>query len=280
MPSERHPQLNSPEPSLKTIEATERATEYVAFLKFVAQSTGSISYAQLAILYPAVCQGAMEWLLNEKKSVDFGFVILHPRPHRANWKQILVAAFPTLGPTLLGRPRAVKDALLTGAGFHHKLLDSGMLAIASERYVVWGVETELKRSWWRAMFRLESFKLARMGSVEYARAVAKAIVKLTPKLTRSYLAHLREISFPVGCVRGGHKAGRGFIAPYVARGKALPKRESNVAVDAVVPRYKPGPPTLERPPVLPTDTGLLALHPLSSTGQNLRVSRDDEHTGG
>lgn len=231
-----HPQPESPEPSLKTIETQERSAEYSAFLKYAAQSTGVVSYEQLSVLYPAICQGAMEWLLREKKSVDFGFVILHPSPHRANWKQAMVALFPSLGPAMLGKPRAVRDAILTSSGFTTKMLSGELLAVAQERYVVWGIETELKRSWWKAMLRYEAAKFRKLGSTSYAAYIARSIVSLRAKLVRAYLSFLRQTSYPCARIQQSRLYRSGFIVPFVPKGKVRPVTDADIPVDLVVPR--------------------------------------------
>ncbi len=264
---------DAPPPDLKTVlAATERSAEYIAFLKYVAQSTGFISYEQMAILYPAICQGAMEWLLQEKKSVDFGFMIMHPSPHRGNWKQALVALFPKLGPTIVGKSRLEREALLTASGLPVKMLSGELLAVSQERYVVWGIETELKRSWWKAMFRYESAKFKRLGSTGYAAYIARAITDLRVKLIRSYVSFLRQISYP--CARIHHSrvfGGRGFIVPFVPKGKVRPVADSDIPVDYVVPRdpEKIAPPELAE--VVPTDAGLPQLPSIQFKNQDLRV---------
>lgn len=222
-------------PDLNTINA-ERTSDYKAFLKHVATSTGVASYEQLALLYPAICQAAMEWLLIEKKSVDFGFVILHPQPHRSNWKQMMAAMFPTLGPALLGKSRVIKESLLTSSGFITKLLSGELLAIAQGRYVVWGIETELKRSWWKAMFRHESAKLSALGSINYAAYTAKAIAKLRPKIINAYLSFLRQVSYPCAKIQRSRVYSRGFIVPFVPKGRVRPVAVSDIPVFAVIPR--------------------------------------------
>src|ERR1700745_1698384 len=112
------PQKPKSKPNIKVLDSMERRTaEYRAFLKHVADTTGVASYEQLALVWPAIQQGALEWLVVRKKSVDLGFAILHPCPLRANWKSILLAKFPTLGPTLVGKSQADKEKLLELSGF-------------------------------------------------------------------------------------------------------------------------------------------------------------------
>lgn len=265
-------------PDLKTINQ-ERTTDYVAFVKYLAQSTGHLNYAQMAIIYPAICQAAMEWLMVEKKSVDFGFVIMHPMPHRANWKQIMLALFPTLGPTLLGKSRLVKEALLTSSGFSTKLLSGELLAVASERYVVWGIETELKRSWWKAMFRHEASKLSTLGSVAYASFTARQILKLKPQIIRAYLSFLRQVAYPCAQIRKSRVYSRGFIVPFVPKGRVRPVGDAHVPVHHVVPR---APEELAVPSVQDlavTDAGLPPVPGVQSEVVDLRLLGGPEDTG-
>lgn len=259
-----------PLPDLKTTDS-ERSAEYTSFLKYVAQSTGCISYEQLSILYPAICQSAMEWLLRDKKSVDMGFCVLHPMPHRANWKQILIALFPTLGPTLLGKTKAQKTDLMTSTGFFNKMFSGEMLAVGVERYVMWGIEVELRRSWWRAMFRQEAYKFAQLGSVEYAAYVARQILKLRTKLTNVYLSWLRQISYPCAKIQSSRVHRRGYIVPLVPKGKVRPVADNEIPVSIVVPR---SPEELVAPglaALLPTDAGLPKVRDFRQESGDLRV---------
>lgn len=264
------PHHNPHTPNLDTIDKEQRSLEYVEFLKYVAQSTGVINYAQLLILYPAICQAAMEWMLTKNRSVDFGFVVLHPCPHRANWKQMMVAMFPALGTALLGKSRLIKESLLTSTGFDTKLLSGELLAIASERYVVWGIETEVKRSWWKAMFRNEGAKLSAFGSVNYAANTARQIVNLRPRLTRAYLSFLRQIAHPCAKIKHSRVYGRGFIVPFVPKGRVHAVAVDNVPVTAVVVRdpEKLAVPSLKD--VVSPDAGLPSVPDLQPPETDLR----------
>lgn len=265
------------EPDIKTINQ-ERAKEYQEFLKYVAQSTGHFSYAQLAVIWPAVCQSAMQWILVEHKSVDFGFVVLHPSPLRQNWKSLLVGQFPQLGSSLLGKSKTLKQGLMEGVGFFAQFFSAQMLALARERYLVWGVETELKKSWWRAMLRLEDHKFNKLGSVEYSSYVARQIQKLRPKLVRVYLSFLRQVSYPCGAIRRSRAYGRGFLVPFVPKKRVYPVAISDDSSNPVVSRDpdRPAPPKF-------TDSfspspGLPQVQDIRSLDEDLRITTDDKTT--
>lgn len=259
-----------PEPNMNTVR-DERSQDYVSFIKYVAQSTGQISYDQLLILYPAICQAAMQWMLQEHKPVDFGFCLLHPSPYRANWKQIMVASFPKLGPTLLGKSSAIKEALMTSTGFFTKMLSGELLAIANDRYALWGIDLELKRSWWRAAHRLEFYKFTRLGSIEYAAYLARQIVKLRPKITSAYLSFLRQISLPLARIRKSTAYHRGYITPFVPKDRVRPVREvEDSGVDYVVARDPEKLPPPEPPPLAVEDSTLLEMSNIRPGAQDLR----------
>lgn len=267
------PTPDAPLPNLETVNTDGRASEYKEFLRYVSQKTGNCTFEQLAILYPAICQSAMEWLLVQRKSVDFGFAIIHPRCHRANWRSILLATFPRLGPSLLGKSRVIKEAILTACGFFTKLLDTKLLAIARDRYVVWGLDIELKRSWYRAMFRNESHIHSKLGSVEYASYIARQAVRLRPKMLSTYLAELRQISYPAAMVRRSRSYSRPFIVPFVPKGKVQAVVDNSYEVAVVVPR-EPEEVVPNEPQNMesPNET-LLGLPNLRSESEDLRVSR-------
>jgi len=266
-----------PEPSIQTVN--DDTAEYKDFLKYVAQKTGHCSFEQLAILYPAICQAAMEWLLVERKSVNFGFCILHPRPHRANWREILLSTFPKLGPSLLGKSRVVKEAILTSCGFFNKLFDTKLLAVARHRFITWGIDVELKRSWWRAMLRRESYLHNKLGSVEYCSYIARCIDKLKPKTLSVYLSHLRQISYPAGKLFKSRSYSRAFIAPYVPKGKVQAIRDDGYEVSVVVPR-KPEEVVPKEPSEVesPNET-LLGLPDLRSKTADMRIGGDKQPPG-
>ena len=273
-------QTNPPSPDLLTVSQEVRSQEYRDFLKYLAQSSGIASYEQMSILFPAICQGAMEWLLKEKKSVDFGFVMLHPMPHRANWKQILLALFPTLGVSLLGKSRQVKEDSFRSSGFWAKLFSGELLAVAQERYVVWGVETELKRSWWRAMYRYERWKHSSLGSVGYATHTARQIERLKSRITNVYISFLRQVAYPCGKVQHSRVYRRGFIVPFVPRGKVRPVADPDIPVDYIVPRSEKElvPPTLAD--LISTDAGVPEVSDIRPDNQDLRVTSRVTVAGG
>lgn len=261
-------------PNLATVNLkAERSAEYAAFLKYVSTKSGVISYAQLSVLYPAICQGAMEWLLQEKKSVDLGFMLLHPTPHRANWKQAMIAMFPQLGPSILGKARVVREAILTSSGFETKMLSGELLAVGSEKYVMWGIEPELKRSWWKAMYRYEMSKFSQLGSIGYATYIAKAIVGLRAKLVRTYIAFLRQVSFPCARIQHSRVYSRGFIVPFVPKGNVRPATDKDIPVNLVVPRDPAEIVTPTLASVVSADAGLPSVPPVSSDPEDLRVPR-------
>ena len=252
----------------------ERSADYARFLKYVSEKTGTISYTQLAVLYPALCQAAMEYLIAERRPVDMGFLVLHPCPHRANWKQIMLAQFPQLGPTLLGESAAVKEAMLDGTGAANKMLNGEMLAVCGERVIVWGVEVELKRSYWRAMLKYEYAKYRHLGSIGYAAYIARVIVALRPKIFRIYLSYLRQIAYPCARIKQSRVHRRGFIIPFVPRGKARPVSIEDIPVDFVVPR---APEQVAVPPlfevVLP-DAGVPQVSNIPDGPQDLRFTAE------
>lgn len=267
---------NPREPDMLTVSQDDRSQEYRDFLKYVAETSGVISYQQLVVLYPAICQAAMTWLLDKKQSVDFGFARFHPCPHRANWKQIMVSLFPSMGTALLGKPRAVKEAILTSTGFLTKLLSGELLAVGSERYVVWGIETELKRSWWRAMYRMEMYKFSQLGSTGYATHTAKQIVRLKQRLVNAYLSFLRQVSYPVARIVHSRVYRRGYIAPYVPKGKVRPVAlGADLPTDYVVTR---DPERIVTPSLLDlasTDADVPEVPDIQQESKNLRITRDD-----
>lgn len=259
------------EPDLKTL-SLERSKEYEDFLKYVAQTTGHFSYSQLAIIWPAICQSAMQWILKEHKSVDFGFVVLHPSPLRANWKPILVALFPQLGPSLLGKSKAHKQGLLEAMGFFSKFFSAEMLSVARERYAIWGIEAELKKSWWRAMFRLEEHRFGQLGSVEYASYVARQINKIRSKMVRCYLAFLRQISYPCGAVKYSRTYRRPFLVPFVPKGRVRPVGDADVPVHVVVPRGQEQIVTPKLADCLETSPGLPEVSDLRPASTDMRIT--------
>lgn len=263
-----------PEPNLKTVQQDGRSTEYREFLKYVAQKTGHCTFEQLAILYPAICQAAMEWVLVERKSVDLGFAILHPRPHRANWQSILLAKFPRLGPSILGKSRVIKEAILTSCGFFNQMFDTKLLALAKQRYVVWGLEIELKRSWWRAMFRREGYLHSKLGSVEYCSYIARCIDKLKPKILSVYFSHLRQINYPAGRLFKSRSYRRPFIAPYVPEGKVKAIKDDGYEVSVVVPRQPEEIIPKESPNLESPNETLLGLPNLRPEATDMRIGGD------
>ena len=256
-------------------DASQRSGEYRAFLKYTAEKTGVASYEQLALVWPAFCQAAMEWMILRKKSVDLGFCQLHPSPMRANWKQILIAKFPFLGPRLFGKSRKDKERLMELCDFDVQFCDSKMLALVSGRYVAWTMEVEPRKSWWRAMFKQEVKVFNALGSLSYAEFIAKKINDLRARLIRTYLTYLRQVAYPAARVYRGGTGKRAYLAPYVPSGKVRPVDTPDGDVSVVVPRnplVKGIPP--KHPAAAKTDlskiTPVQAMPPMESQPFDLR----------
>lgn len=213
-----------------------RVTEYKEFLRFVADKSGIVSYNQMLILWPAISSAMMEWMIRNNKSVDFGFAIIHPSPLRANWKQVMLSWFPTLGSTFIGKGPSKREAILELVNFQNRLLKSELLSIVSDRLVPVGIEVELKRSWWRHTLREELHHYNSIGAVAYAKRVARKIRDLQKKLTASYFSWLRQISFPCGKVNRGTSANADTLVPNIPEGKVRAARFENIPVHVVVPR--------------------------------------------
>jgi hypothetical protein len=176
-------------------------------------------------------------MVEEGKSVDFGFVTLHPCPYRSNWKQIMLSLFPRLGPALLHKSAEERDSVMVSSGAYAFMFRSKLLAIQVGHLVQWGIEVEPKRSWWRATFRREEYLFKSKGAVEYAKYIASSIkTRMYYKMLRCYISFLRQVALPVGTIRKIGASGHGRLWPYVPVGRVRPVALSHVPSDWVVAR--------------------------------------------
>ena len=226
-----------PDPDVPQLpEDLVKAPELRAFLMHVVRETGVTDFRSLAVIWSAICQAALSWLIREKKSIDLGFCVIHPTPFRANWKQILVAQFPKLGGKLAGKGREAKATYLEDSGFTNALGDASLPAISEDDSIMYGVEVETRRVWNKAVLRHESDKLRKLGSSGYQTYTARQIlVRLKNKMIGAYISFLNKISLPCGAVRRSRVDRSPLLVKYVPKGKIRPVGARDVETYTVVP---------------------------------------------
>lgn len=227
------------EPGAFVDESVHKSAELRAFLKFVSERSGNVfTETQLKVFWPLLCQAALEWMVVERKSVDLGFLNLHPCPYRANWKAILLAVFERLGPALWLKSRVEKEAIIKAAGLHAFLMRGELMAVSQGKGIlVWGVETEVKRAWYKAVFSYETLILRVKGPYDYCRYAARQINdRFRETMLRCYYRYLYQVSFPVGSVFKSRLGGGQTLRPRIPKGRVRPVGIRSVPTSRVVPR--------------------------------------------
>lgn len=97
------------------------------FLQYIAnKAPGEISVSQLRAAWALICGSIHEWLVYERKPVNFGWISLFAVPYRANWKQILLRKFEGLS-RVYKMTKVERDELLSNSGLWRELNNTDLV---------------------------------------------------------------------------------------------------------------------------------------------------------
>jgi hypothetical protein len=145
------------------------------FLKQVAQASG-IDESVLTLSWIAITQQIPSWLLSGN-SIDLGFIRLVAVPYRKNWKEILLARYPTLKKALMIRePKRLLSMAFTAAS---RMIRMSELTESHERrgrtVFSWTVEVLHDSSWEKTCDQVEGEAAARLGPLAYVKRWANRV---------------------------------------------------------------------------------------------------------
>lgn len=213
------------------------------FMNLVAERTAITDAATMKLIWNAVCQTMVHWLLKHRKPLNFGLFTLCAIPYRANWKSVLYAAFPRSHYCFAGNENEVYDRV-NAMGIADAFMGTEVLEMNSkDHWAGWTLELIPNKLWEDAVRRTETFRWQETGPEEYAKHIASTIKRLRPFLIAAYRSFVcRSVKAAARIRRLG---GRGcqILVPNTPRGGIRPRlhhgREGDIVFRSSVDWEKP-----------------------------------------
>ena len=166
-------------PESETVEVKAKARSAKPncsdFIKQVAEASG-ISTDVLTMAWLAITQQIPGWLL-AGNAIDLGFARLMAVPYRKNWKEILLARYPTLKKALMIKDRKrLLSMVFTAAS---RMVRMSELTESHERrgrtVFSWTIEVLHDSDWEKACDHVEGDAAARLGPLAYVKRWANRV---------------------------------------------------------------------------------------------------------
>lgn len=155
---------------------------------------------QMELIWAMICKRMSEWLLVQRKPIDFGFVKLHPAPLRPDW-QVQMLARRKHGKT----PADVS------------VMSPDLMATGRDGVMTWSVFVEHTKDWKTASERVERQRLKVMGREGYAKNIATYADHAKSRFSRLFKNWIQEIACPPARICESYRHGDFTIVP----GKAV-----------------------------------------------------------
>lgn len=170
------------------------------------------SREEVAYWWRQFCDQSLRWLAVKEKTVDMGFIKLHPCPFRENWKTILYMRFPKFGAATSMMKDPELTYLMNASGLTDQMMSGDMLAIKN-KLVYRSVDVELSKTWYKTVKRVETARYKSLTNWGYAQNIADGVKRQLKRLFKSYRAWLAHIALPTARVEYGQLEGLYQLVP-------------------------------------------------------------------
>lgn len=159
-------------------EKQQKANKDNGFLKYTSDTSG-IPEESITVCWLAICQSIPNWLMSGKP-VDFGFFRLVGVPFRRNWREILLARYPSFRKILMVKdPRQLIRMVFAEAGRMIRSSDLTLCRTRRGRHVFgWTVEVLHGKGWRDVCEEVELAEATRVGHVAYVKRWASKVSRV------------------------------------------------------------------------------------------------------
>lgn len=187
-----------PVPAPETPTSEQPLSDDVAFVRAVCARRGIPNLPQVTLHYHAICQTALEWLVDDRRPLNLGFARLHALPYRVNWREIIAARLPALGKLLLGRlADEGKAATLDAMAFDEHLMSANMVELTKDGTTFgWNLFAEPATPFERYANEYELASYREHSPESYASRWAALVREARPRLLELLAAFFRQASRP------------------------------------------------------------------------------------
>lgn len=238
---ERRKQAKVPTFEVRISEAAD------AFLTDFVQKSGMIQPQELRLLWRALEKHALDWMINRERPLDLGFVVLHPIPYRANWKQIVLGWFPKFGLGWRRLSKAKRRLFLYESGIAESLLNPDLFSFnQKEDLIYWHIDVQYKKPWWKNVLAHERKKRRLKGPSGYAKNVFDSCKRLLDRNLALFTDFHSQMARPSAKCFDGGVAGVIRLAPFIPK-KGIRPTAAEDGHGPVVLATEPEPVTIPTP---------------------------------
>lgn len=153
-------------------------------LEEIMRRTQFLDIRKMRILWAAMVQVSMEWLLRQRKPIHLGYATLFAVPYRCNWKSIMLAAFPKSFSAMNKSDEKAKIAC-DAMGLTTSFRSRELLEMTKLHTCQWKIELIPTKLWYRCVERIEALRMGH-GKKAYATYISNSIVRMGKHIFTAY----------------------------------------------------------------------------------------------
>lgn len=199
------------------------------FLREVVSRTQVVELPALKIIWAAIVQVALQWLITYRRPINMGFCTMFALPYRTNWKSILMGAFPHAY-QCFSRPKCKQAEALEEMGIRRSFRWVQLLSVRKKGHLCnWKLEVIPNEVWDEATTNVDR-KKKRAGEAVYSKYIAKAMDKQRRLSAAALGRFIVGAVVPSGKIREG-PGGSQQIVPHTPKGGISPKPAKRSCTD-------------------------------------------------
>lgn len=202
-------------------------------LEEFAVGTG-IDRVQALLYYQALCHTMMVQLCIRKKSINFGWAVIHPCPYRVNWKDQVYRSMNWVYQMMRGISKRERWRLWHEGMGAATMSDTAMFG-GMRGLVFFSPELQVTQRWWRWTVRMERGVFRKLGKVKYRKYVMSNVLRLYERMVDVWMSWRSQLSLPGVQVLEGRYIGSEQYFAETKRIKKLKPSESGVRFPPVSP---------------------------------------------
>lgn len=201
------------------------------FLREVVSRTQICNVESMRIIFRAITQVAVNWMLSKRRPINFGFMTVFAVPYRQNWKSILLGCFPK-SYSIFSKPMKHQQPAIEETGLSEAFCSRQLLDVAPmSHWFHWKIECIPSTLWDQVVERVETKRMS-SGKANYADFIARTIIRQRDLIVAAYRYFICRSVQPCGRFDPMAEEGSQIIIPHTPKGGVRPRpaAESSSAV--------------------------------------------------
>ena len=200
------------------IEVSDKVDE--EFLREVIRRTQFADMPKMKILWAAIIQVAMQWMVNQRKPLHLGFATIFAAPYRSNWKSIMLAFFPK-SHSACNRSGPKSEKAMEEMGITRHFRSRELLEITPDHTCNWKLEVIPTRLWAQCVAKIERIRIQH-GREAYAKFIARSIMRLQKHIAAAYRNFALRAAAPAARFQRLAVGNRQALVPSTPKGGIRP----------------------------------------------------------